>query len=45
VIINSGIIDNLVSTEMVETPKLQTNAYLNPYKASWLHKGHQVMVS
>jgi hypothetical protein len=45
VIIDSGSTDNLVSTEMVEKLKLETTAHLNPYKVSWLQKGHQVMVS
>jgi hypothetical protein len=45
VIIDSGSTDNLVSTEMVEKMKLEMTAHLNPYKVSWLQKGHQVMVS
>jgi hypothetical protein len=45
VIIDSGSTDNLVSTEMVEKLKLETTAHPNPYKVSWLQKGHQVMVS
>jgi hypothetical protein len=40
VIINSGSIDNLVSTYMVEKLELETTAHPNPYKVSWLHKGH-----
>jgi hypothetical protein len=36
VIIDSGSTDNLVSTEMVEKMKLETNAHTNPYKVSWL---------
>jgi hypothetical protein len=44
-IIDSGSIDNLVSTEMVEKLELKTTADPNPYKVSWLQKGHQVMVS
>jgi hypothetical protein len=35
----------LVSIEMVENLELETTAHLNPYKVSWLQKGHQVMVS
>jgi hypothetical protein len=35
----------LVSTEMVEKMELETTAHPNPYKVSWLQKGHQVMVS
>jgi len=45
VIIDSGTTDNLVSTEMVEKLELETTAHPNPYKVSWLQKGHQVMVS
>jgi hypothetical protein len=45
VIINSGSTDKLVSTDMVETNNLETITHLNPYKVSWLQKGHQVMVS
>jgi hypothetical protein len=44
-IIDSGSIDNIVSTEMVEKLELEKNAQPNPYKVSWLQKGHQVMVS
>jgi hypothetical protein len=45
VIIDSGSIDNLVSREMVEKLELETTANPNPYKVSWLKKGHQVMVT
>jgi hypothetical protein len=45
VIIDSGSTENLVSTEMVEKLELETTAHPNPYKVSWLQKGHQVMVS
>jgi hypothetical protein len=45
VIINSGSIDNLVSTEMVEKLELKTTAHPRPYKVSWLQKGHQVMIT
>jgi hypothetical protein len=45
VIIDSGITDNLVSTKMVEKLELETTTHLKPYKVSWLHKGHQVMVT
>jgi hypothetical protein len=44
-IIDSGRIDNIISTEMVEKLELKTTAHPNPYKVSWLQKGHQVMVS
>jgi hypothetical protein len=30
---------------MVEKMELKTTRHPNPYKVSWLHKGHQVMVS
>jgi hypothetical protein len=45
VIIDNGITDNLVSTEMVEKLELETIVHLNSYKVSWLQKGHQVMVT
>jgi hypothetical protein len=45
VIIDSGIIDNLVSTEMVEKWELETTAHTKAYKVSWFQKGHQVMVT
>jgi hypothetical protein len=45
VIIDSGSIDNLVATEMVEKLELKTTAHPRPYKVSWLHKGHQVMIT
>jgi hypothetical protein len=40
VIIDSGSIDNLVSTEMVEKLELETTAHPTPYKVSWLKKEH-----
>ena len=45
VIIDSGSTDNLVSIEMVEKLELETTTHPNPYKVSWLQKGHQVMVT
>jgi hypothetical protein len=45
VIIDSGSTDNLVSTDMVEKLELKKTTHPNPYKVSWLQKGHQVMVS
>jgi hypothetical protein len=45
VIIDSGSTDNLVSTNMVEKMELKKIAHPNPYKVSWLQKGHQVMVN
>jgi hypothetical protein len=40
VIIDSGSNDNLVSKEMVDKLELETTGHLNPYKVSWLQKGH-----
>jgi hypothetical protein len=45
VIIDRGSTDNLVSTEMVDKLGLETTTHLEPYKVSWLQKGHQVMVT
>jgi hypothetical protein len=45
VIIDSGRMDNLVSTEMVEKLELETNDHPSPYRVSWLQKGHQVTVT
>jgi hypothetical protein len=45
VIIDSGITDNLVSTEMVEKLELNTTTHPKPYKVYSLQKGHQLMVS
>ena len=36
VIVDSGSIDNLVSTEMVEKMGLETTDHPSPYKVSWL---------
>jgi hypothetical protein len=30
---------------MIENMELETTSHSNPYKVSWLQKGHQVMVS
>jgi hypothetical protein len=40
VIIDNGSTDSLVSMEMVEKLDLETNAHPEPYKISWLQKGH-----
>jgi hypothetical protein len=45
VIVDSGSTDNLVSTEMIEKLELETTNDPNPYKVSWLQKGHQVNVT
>ena len=44
-VIESGNIENLVSTEMVEKLSLKRTKHHVPYKVSWLHKGHQILVS
>eukprot|EP00253_Pinus_taeda_P027660 PITA_27660 len=43
-IIDSGSTDNLVSTEMVEKLGLKCLKHPNPYRVSWLQKGHQLLV-
>jgi hypothetical protein len=45
VIIDSGSTDNLVFIDMVEILELKTTAHPNPYKVSWLQKGHKVMIT
>jgi hypothetical protein len=45
VIIDSGSMDNLISTEMVEKLELETTDHPSPYRVSWLQKGHQVTVT
>jgi hypothetical protein len=40
-----GAKSNLVYTDMVEKLELETTSHPNPYKVSWLHTGHQVMVT
>ena len=44
-VVDSGSTDNLVSTEMVENLILKKTKHLVPYKVSWLHKRHQILVS
>ena len=44
-VIDSGSTDNLVFTEMVEKLSLKRTKNPIPYKVSWLHKGHQILVS
>ena len=44
-VIDGGSTDNLVSTEMVEKLNLEKIKHPIPYKVSWLHKGHQILVS
>jgi len=43
-VIDSGSTDNLVSTEVIEKLKLKTREHPTPYRVSWLHKGHQLVV-
>jgi hypothetical protein len=45
VIVDSGSMDNLVSTEMVENLELETVSHPSPYKVLWFQKGHQVTVT
>jgi hypothetical protein len=45
VIVDSGSVDNLLSTEMVEKMELETVSHPIPYKVSWLQKGHQVTIT
>ncbi len=44
-VIDSGSTYNLVSTNMVEKLNLTRSRHPVPYKVSWLHKGHQILVS
>jgi hypothetical protein len=45
VIVDSGSIDNLISTEMVQNMELEAIEHTSPYRVSWLQKGHQVNVT
>jgi hypothetical protein len=45
VIVDSGSMDNIVSTEMVEKLELEMTEHPSPYRVSWLQKGHQVTVT
>jgi hypothetical protein len=45
VIVDSGSTYNLVSIEMVEKLELETILHPNPYRVSWLQKGHRVNVT
>ena len=44
-VIDSGSTENLVSREMVEKLRLKKTKHPVPSKLSWLHKGHQILVS
>eukprot|EP00253_Pinus_taeda_P007638 PITA_07638 len=43
-IIDSGSTDNLVAMKMVEKLRLKRVRHPNPYKVSWLQKGHHLLV-
>jgi hypothetical protein len=45
VVIDNGSTDNIVSTEMVEKLNLKKVKHPTPYKVSWMHKGHQLLVT
>ena len=45
VVIDSGSTDNIVSIEMAEKFILKKFKHPTPYKVSWLHKGHQLLVT
>ena len=45
IVIDSGCTDNIISIEMVEKQILKRTKHPIPYKVSWLHKGHQILVS
>jgi hypothetical protein len=40
VIVDSGSMDNIISTKMVEKMELEMTDHPSPYKVSWLQKGH-----
>jgi hypothetical protein len=40
VIVESGSIDNCVSTKMVEKLELEMTDHPSPYRVLWLRKGH-----
>ena len=44
-VIDSGSADNLVSIEMVEKLGLERMKHQDPYKVSWLQKGHHLLVN
>jgi hypothetical protein len=44
-IIDGGSTDNLVSLEMVEKLSLEMFVHPTPYKVTWLHKGHHILVN
>ena len=44
-VIDSGSTDNLVSIEIGDKLSLKRTKHPILYKVSWLHKGHQILVS
>ena len=44
-VIDSGSAENIVSIDMVEKLRLKKTKHPVPYKVSWLHRGHQILVS
>ena len=44
-VIDSGSTENIVSIEMAAKLSLKKVRHMIPYKVSWLHKGHQILVS
>jgi len=45
VLIHSGRTNNLVSKKMVEKLGLKNTIHPTPYKVSWLHKEHKILVN
>jgi hypothetical protein len=45
VILDSGRMDNLILTEMVEKLELETSEHPSPYRVSWLQKGRRENVT
>jgi hypothetical protein len=43
--VDSGSINNLISTEIVEKLELERTYHPSPYRILWLQKGHQVTVT
>ena len=44
VVIDSRSIDNIVLEEVVNNLKLTKIPFVNPYKMTWLNKGHSILV-
>jgi hypothetical protein len=45
VIVDSGSMDNLISTEIVEKLELKMTDHPSPYRVSWIQKGYQVTIT